>query len=104
MQLFVEEELSPDKERVHVYRIDNKRLFEFYQQTRTLKISIDSGDLEILLAQIREIPPQGKDIRLEMPEGFRGNLIFRDVRRIEQITGLEKSDYLYKMRYQSLNN
>ena len=95
MSLYINQEQGPNGERIQTCRVDEKKLFEFYEETGVLGISIDPGDLEILLIQIGEIPSQGKDLSLRMPEGFGGRLLFRDVKRVEQIKGIKEKDYLY---------
>ncbi len=101
MPLDINQEIGLDGEIVQTYKNNSGVLYRFIPETGDLEISMHPSDLEILLVQIGEIPAEGKDIALQIPAGF---LTFKNVKKIGQIPGLKKDEYLVEMKYQSKGN
>ena len=100
MPIEINQKIGSDGKIVQTYKNSNGVLYRFTPETGDLEVSMHSSDLEILLAQIGEIPEEGKDIKLQIPTGF---LTFENVKKIESIPGLEKG-YLIEIKYQSKGN
>jgi len=77
------------------FEINGKKLYDFDQETGVLQVSMSPGDLEKLIDNLGELPPEGKDLAFPTPIGEQAR--FKSVKKIESIPGLEKDEYIIKI-------
>ncbi|MFH0948886.1 MAG: hypothetical protein V1802_00180 [Candidatus Aenigmatarchaeota archaeon] len=82
------------------FTINNKKIYDFNQQTGVLQVSMSPQDLEVYLKEIIGGIPESGDLELPLPPPHVSGATakFKGVKRIESIPGLQEHEYAMKLK------